>query len=121
MDPDSFPPRARPVPATWTPQDEHGDSLPEAEALDEWISTCNQVVPLGGHFTVEEGLVFNRWGMVGRVEEVRFFSFPQPREQPFTVPQPYFFLRAWSPPLVNNCFPHDTRRENTRPPCRLAG
>ena len=70
MDLDRFPPRARPVPATWTPQDEHGDSMPEAEALDEWISTCNQVVPLGGQFTVEEGLVFNRWGMVGRAEEV---------------------------------------------------
>jgi hypothetical protein len=74
IDDSKFPPRPRPMPATWKPQDENGEPLSPEMAREEWIQACNILVPQGGKFTCEQGLAFNRWHMAGHIVEVCFFS-----------------------------------------------
>ena len=102
------PPRPQPMPETWKPQDEHGDPLPRPEAFEEWISASSQVVPLGGQFMFDEGLVINRWGMVGRPIEVCAFSLLiTPVHNSANNPSQFSTITLFCC-KINNCFTQHT-------------
>ena len=71
-----FPPQVKPVPEHWKPEDEHGEPLSENEAREEWIEACSVLAVPGGPFTCMDGIVANRWHLLGKIREVcACFSF----------------------------------------------